>query len=90
MLSVLRFSDFENVSTTAAFNPMPAAPFAGVTINTVGAVVSVTAAVVNELKKKLLPFPDRSNTPLITSTCTVTFPGSGETGVNVTVVPFTA
>jgi hypothetical protein len=62
------------------------APFPGVTEITVGAVVSVPAAVVKELKKKLLAFPDRSNTPL-TSTSMFVFPGSGEVGVNVTIVP---
>jgi hypothetical protein len=65
VLIVLALSDSENISTTAAFRPIPVAPFAGATIETVGGFVSEAAAVVNELEKVLLmAFPARSFTPL--------------------------
>jgi hypothetical protein len=51
VFTVYAFSDFENVSVTLAFNPTPVAPFPGVTITTAGAVVSVPAAVPNQLPK---------------------------------------
>jgi hypothetical protein len=77
------------VITTCPFGPIPAAPFAGVTERIVGGVVSTVAAVVKLLLKDVFVFPARSVTPL-TETVTVTLPGSGVSGVNVTTAPLTA
>jgi len=90
VLIVFGFNDFENVSTTVAFNPIPVAPLFGVTATTCGPVVSATAAVVNVLKKPLPLFPAKSDGPGFTATCIVAPPGSGVVGVNVTTAPFTA
>ena len=62
-MSVLGFTDFENVITTCPFVPIPVAPFTGVTDTTVGAVVSATLAVVNVVTTYALSvFPAKSRT----------------------------
>src|SRR5205814_1816743 len=60
--TVAAFSDFENVTTTHGFNPTPVAPFDGVTLTTVGGVVSAVAAVV-KLHWYPTVFPTRSVIP---------------------------
>ncbi len=47
LLTVAGWSGSENVSVTIAAGPMPVAPSGGVTMTTVGGVVSATVAVVN-------------------------------------------
>jgi hypothetical protein len=85
--TVVGFSDFENVSTTCPFGPIPVAPFCGVTAITAGAVESLPVPVVNALAKELLAFPDKSTKPEFACTFTVAFAGSGDDGTNVTTVP---
>ena len=77
------FSDSEKVITIGAFGPTPVDPAAGVTLATVGGVVSIVAAVRNCTNRKLATLPARSRMPL---TCSVigALPGSGLAGVTVT------
>src|SRR5580658_2622034 len=90
VLIVAGFNDSEKVSTTTAFGPIPVAPFCGVNIVTTGAVVFEPVPVENVLENPLLAFPERSNTPEVTCTVTIEFPGNGESGVNVSTVPVTS
>ena len=91
LFTVVALSDSEKVKTTTALGPTPVAPSLGVTIKTVGAVTSVTAAVTKLLEKELVPLPARSLTPpKLTVGRTRTFPGNGFSGVNVTTAPFAA
>ena len=89
LLTVAGFSDSENVSTIGALRPTPVDPLPGVTLITVGAVVSGTAAVRNELFQYALALPARSSTPWICSE-TCASPGMGAAGAIVTWLPATA
>jgi hypothetical protein len=86
-LIVLAFSDSEKVSTTVAFDPMPFAPFCGITESTVGPVGLDPAPVVNVLEKLAFVFPDRSRTPVPAFTVTVELGGNGDSGANVINAP---
>src|SRR5713101_5227944 len=91
-LNVFGFIDFEKVATTLVLRPTLSVPSGGETATTVGAVVSVTLAVVNELMKKSALLPARSCTKVKLLTCTLNevLPGSGDSGVKVTIAPDTA
>jgi hypothetical protein len=89
VVNVDGFIDFENTTTTCPFKPTPVCPLDGVTITTVGAVVSAVAAVVNVVFDEEDVFPAGSCTP-DSYTRIVAPPGSGVNGVNVTTEPFTA
>src|SRR5438552_17568043 len=62
LLIVPGFSDLEKVSTTATSSPTPIAPSLGVTLITVGGVVSAPAPVMNELENAVPWRPERSTT----------------------------
>jgi hypothetical protein len=64
VVSVDGFIDFENTTTTCPFNPTPVCPFDGVTLNTVGAVVSAVAAVVKLVFDPEAVLPTASCIPL--------------------------
>jgi hypothetical protein len=88
-VTVLGFSDFENVSTTVLLGAIELAPSFGVTIVTVGWVVSLPAPVTKLLEKEVVVrVPDKSATPLL-GTCTsmLAFAGIGERGANVKTSP---
>jgi hypothetical protein len=90
LFTVPLFNGSENVNTTAAFGPIPTAPFWGETDTTCGTVVSVAPApVVNEPLKALVWFPAKSRTELLTKVLITVFPGNGPAGVNVMNAPFT-
>jgi len=82
---VLLFNGSLNVSTTTLFNPIPVAPFCGLTLTTVGGVVSVPAVVVKPLENPFTPLPAVSSNPLLnTDNVSELLAGSGALGVNVT------
>ena len=83
-LIVFGFSGLENVITTGVFWPAPLAPLAGVTEVTVGGVVSVPAAMVNDQVLFDMQFPAKSymHTQYDAYTFTVAPGVNGLLGVN--------